>query len=130
MVVDVVDLNLTKLNLKKAYDQGRQRSAKELYNRRNVEILEVNKIRENEYDVEAEVKGNSWDYYSVNLSIEGEDITNCSCKCMDYAKGHICKHILATCMEVIDPHSASTIEGKKKLEIKRIKEMEELQRQW
>ena len=34
----------------------------------------------------------------------------------DYKNGNICKHIIATSMEIIEPHYASTIEGRRKIE--------------
>ena len=43
-------------------------------------------------------------------------INNCTCTCEDYYKGYLCKHIIATSMEVIEPHYASTVEGRAKLE--------------
>ena len=42
-------------------------------------------------------------------------ITDSSCTCEDYKNGNLCKHIIATSMEVIEPHNANTKEGKRKL---------------
>lgn len=39
-----------------------------------------------------------------------------TCTCEDYYNGNLCKHIIATSMEVIEPHYASTIQGRRKIE--------------
>ncbi len=65
--------------------------------------------------------------YKVGLYIEGATITGSRCTCGDYRSGYLCKHIIATSMEVIDPHYASTEAGRKELE--RIQKQEQLKRE-
>ncbi len=114
MIIDVVDLNLEKLQFTRSYTQERLSRGREIFRRGFAEIKEVNKIDENNYYIEGEVQGN-YDNYSTTLTISGNIITECTCTCQDYYKGNLCKHIIATSMEAINPHYASTLQGQKKL---------------
>ena len=124
MVVDVIDLNFKTLNFSKKYDTARYSRAKRIYRNNDVEIKEVNKVDSNKYNVKAGVYGN-YGYYNIKFDINGSIINNCSCTCDDYKNGYLCKHIIATSMEVIEPHNASTINGVKRLEAERIKKHKE-----
>lgn len=117
MVIDVVDLNFKTLNFTKRYDQARYSRGKRLYNNGLAEVENVNKVDDNNYIVESTVEGN-YDTYDITLEISGNMIKNSTCTCEDYHKGNLCKHIIATSMEVIEPHYASTIEGRRRLEEK------------
>ena len=121
MIVDVIDLDFETLNFSKRYDPARYNRGRSLYNRGLVDVQNVNKIDEGKYSVEASVDGN-YDTYTTYLEISGIMINKFSCTCADYDKGNLCKHIIATSMEVIEPHHASTIEGEVRL---RKKEQEE-----
>lgn len=123
MIVDVIDLNFETLNFSKRYDPARYRRGRGLYNRGLVDVQNVNKIDEGKYSVEASVDGN-YDTYTTYLEISGIMINKYSCTCADYDNGYLCKHIIATSMEVIEPHHASTIEGAVRLR-KKQKEEEE-----
>ena len=121
MVIDVVDLNFKTLNFSKRYEGSRYRKGIQLYNRRNAQIDKVETDDERNYSVKASVEGNL-DTYRTTLEIKGNTIIESTCTCEDYYGGNLCKHIIATSMEVIEPHYASTIEGRKKLEEKRKEE--------
>lgn len=132
MIIDVIDLNFETLNFNRRYDTTRYGRGTSIYNKRLVTIKKVNKIDEKNYSVEASVDGN-YDTYTTNIEICGNMINNSTCTCEDYYKGNLCKHIIATSMEIIDPHYASTIEGTKRLEEKKKdearKRLEEIKKQ-
>lgn len=131
MIIDVIDLNFKDLQFNKRYDMSRYNRGRGIYNNRYVEVTKVEKIDDENYDVEASVDG-YYDTYTTTLKIYRSLIRKCSCTCEDYRKGNLCKHIIATSMEVIEPHCASTNEGRIKLEEKRQEEerkrLEELKR--
>ena len=129
MIVDVIDLDIEKLDFLKSYSYDRKNRGENLYRRKCVQIKEVDKKEDGEYKISAYVEGN-YDYYSVVLKIAGNKVKNYSCECKDYQNGNICKHILATCCEIIDPHFASTKEGKKRKEEQERKAREEAIRLW
>lgn len=120
MIIDVVDLEFQTLNFNKRYDTNRYKRGTTIYRNGNASIDKVEKIN-NEYFVKATVEGN-YDTYNTNLTINGNMITKSSCTCEDFYNGNLCKHIIATSMEVIEPHYASTVEGRKKIEQKRKEE--------
>ena len=130
MIIDVVDMDLKTLQFSRRYDTARYKRGTQIYNKGNVEIKVVEKT-DNNYKVEAVVEGN-YDDYTTKLLITGNLIKDCSCTCEDFYKGNLCKHIIATSMECLDPHYASTTEGFKKLEQKRKEEekkrLEEIKR--
>ncbi len=131
MIIDVVDLKLETLNFTKKYDFARYRRGTTIYNNGLVEVKSVNKKDEKSYFIEASVEGN-WDTYRTTLEIKGNTIKQSTCTCEDYYGGNLCKHIIATSMEVIEPHYASTKEGKKRFEEKKKEEerkrVEEIQK--
>ncbi len=108
MIIDVTELNLGELNFTKEYDIMRMKRAKSIYCEDGVDITKVEKISEKYIKIYAKVKGSSWEKYHVELDIENETITHCKCTCEDYRNGFICKHIIATSMETLDPHSPNT----------------------
>lgn len=115
MIIDVAELEFEKLHFDRSYDSARYRRGTSIYNKGCVEIRQVNQIDKESYSVEASVDGN-FDEYTTTLKIKGNLIKNYTCTCEDYYKGYLCKHILATSMEVINPHYASTNEGKARYE--------------
>ncbi len=115
MIIDVVNLNLKTLHFNRQYDTARYKRGKSLYNRKSVQVKNVDKTGETSYEVEAYVDGN-YDTYTVELSINGNLIHKSKCTCEDYKKGNLCKHIIATSMEVLEPHYASTDDGYKELQ--------------
>ena len=115
MIIDVVDLELETLNFTRRYDPARYRRGTIIYNDGLVEIESVDKKDERNYSVKASVEGNL-DTYRTTLEIKGNTIIESTCTCEDYYGGNLCKHIIATSMEVIEPHYASTKEGKKRYE--------------
>lgn len=130
MIIDITDLNADTLNFNKSYDSTREYRARRIYKDRCVEINKVEKLKENNndvYDIYASVEGN-YDDYDVHVKIKNNTVVESNCTCPDHAKGYLCKHILATCMEIMDPQDASTKEGKAKLEEKNRKIREELQK--
>lgn len=131
MIIDVIDLNFKDLQFNRYYDMNRYNRGRSIYNNRYVEVTKVEKIDDENYDIEASVDG-YYDTYTTTLKIYRNLIRKCSCTCEDYRKGNLCKHIIATSMEVIEPHYASTNEGRIKLEEKRQEEerkrLEELKR--
>ena len=131
MIIDVVDLKFETLNFNRRYDSARYRRGTSIYNKGLVEVQKVNKIDEKNYYIEASVEGN-YDTYTTYLEICGNMIKKSTCTCEDYYNGNLCKHIMATSMEVIKPHYASTSEGKAKLEAKKKEEaqkrLEEIKR--
>lgn len=132
MIIDVVDLNFKTLNFNKRYDTNRYKRGTRIYQEGYASVDIVEKTNDNNYLIEATVEGN-YDIYTTNLTICGNMITESSCTCEDYYKGNLCKHIIATSMEVIKPHYASTEEGKEKIEERQHEEvrrrLEELKRQ-
>ena len=132
MIIDVMDLDFKTLNFSRTYDPSRYKRGISIYNRGNVNIQEVNKLDDLTYSVRALVDGN-FDTYKTTLKIFKNMITECSCTCEDYNAGNLCKHIIATSLEVIDPHYPSTTEGMKQLLERRKQEekkrMEELKKQ-
>ena len=121
MIVDVVDLNFGTLQFGRKYDPARYERGREIYNNANVVVDSVNKT-DDEYYIEASVKG-YYDDYNTTLTIKGELIKESTCTCEDYIKGNLCKHIIATSMEVIKPHYASTNEGIRRMEQNRMIEV-------
>ena len=121
MVVDIIDLELETLQLNKRYDINRYRRGEKLFNEGNVQIEKVVLDKDNNYKVQADVEGN-YDYYTTNIEIYNNEVQKCSCTCEDFYKGNLCKHILATYMEIKEPHYASTPDGRKRLEERRIEE--------
>ena len=121
MIIDVVDLKFETLNFNRRYDPARYRRGTGIYNKGLVTVESVNKIDEKNYSIEASVEGN-YDTYTTNLEICGNIIKESTCTCEDYYNGNLCKHIIATSMEIIEPHYASTKEGRKKFEEKKKEE--------
>ena len=121
MIVDIIDVDFETLHFNHRYDQRRYMRGKDIYREEKVQIEEVNQLKDNCYKIEAYVEGN-YDNYNTELKIDGELITDYSCTCEDFYKGNLCKHILATSMEAISPHYASTEEGRKKLKEKKKEE--------
>lgn len=132
MIIDVLDLKYETLNFTRRYDPVRYRRGTGLYNKGLVSVETVNKIDEKNYSIKATVEGN-YDTYTTTLEVSGNRITNSTCTCEDYNNGNLCKHIIATSMEIIEPHYASTEEGRKKLEERQKEEarkrLEEIRRQ-
>lgn len=132
MIIDVVDLEFETLQFNRRYDPSRYKRGTNLYNKGLATVENVNKIDEKNYLIEASVEGN-YDTYTTTLTICGNMIQKSTCTCEDYYNGNLCKHIIATSMETIDPHYASTKEGRKKIEEKRKEEerkrLEEIKRQ-
>ena len=127
MIIDVTDLEIDVLNFKKSYDPERQRRGKRIYDEEDVTIKEVDKKTEEEYEVKARVNGN-YDIYTTKLNINKKMINDWSCTCEDYYNGNICKHIIATSYEIIEPHRPSTKKGLEKY-FEQIRKQYELQRQ-
>jgi len=129
MVVDVIDLKFEHIVLQQEYDQRRKSRGIELYVNKAVLIQRVEKTNNNHHIVNAVVNGNRG-FYRVLIELEGNVVEECECTCEDYNAGNVCKHILATCMEIGDPHNASTPEGKMKLEKQILNEIEERRREY
>ena len=119
MIVDIKDLDFKRLQLGRSYEETRYAKGNILYRRGSVEIQKVELNEDNTYTIEANVKGSQEQTYQTTLLISGNFIQDSSCTCLDYKAGNLCKHIIATSMEAIAPHYASTIEGKKEIEEKR-----------
>ena len=128
MIVDVCDIGLKNIDFTTPFDPIRQRRARGIYNSKSIEILSVDKeelSNKNYYNVSARVVGNY--VYMVNLEIENTMLKKYSCTCPDANEGCKCKHILATCMEILDPHKPST--EKKKDEMRKAQENLKKERQ-
>ena len=121
MIIDVVDLNLKRLDFNQSYDMGRYTKGMHIYSLGRVKVNKVEINDENTYEIEADVDGN-YDNYTTTLTIKGNMIKDCTCTCADYQKGNLCKHIIATAREVLDPHYASTEKRRKEIEKQRIEE--------
>lgn len=121
MIIDVVDLKFETLRFNRSYDTGRYKRGRNIYNNGQVEVIKVDQIDEKNYFIEASVDGN-YDDYTTTLEIKGNMINHSTCTCEDFYKGNLCKHIIATSMEALEPHYASTKEGMKKLEEKKKEE--------
>ena len=130
MIIDVVDLTLKTLNFIEKYDPSRFKKAKTLYNNEDAEVTKVEKLDDNSLIVWGRVVGNYWSQYSTKLEIKGSTVNKWSCTCEDYKAGNLCKHILATSLETIEPHQPSTEEKKKEIIEARKKELEELRKQY
>lgn len=121
-----MDLDFKKLKFNRTYDINRQKRGKGIYQRGEVQVDRVEKIGEDEYAIDAEVNRREG-LYIVNLLIKNGTVDEATCTCADFNNGNLCKHILATSMEVISPHYASTVEGKKREEERRIAEFKKRQ---
>ena len=124
MIIDVMDLKLEELNFRTRYSSERYSKGKRLFNNEKVLIDKVEIKNNGKYEIEATVEGN-YDNYDTKLIIDNEIIEKFSCTCADFYNGNLCKHVIATSMECLDPHYAST---DKKREILLKEREEELQR--
>ncbi len=130
MEIDVIDLNFKQINFNRNYDSSRYFKARKIYNNLDVIINTVQKLATSDgniYKINSEVNGN-YDIYRVYLELNENNLKKSTCTCADYDNGNFCKHILATCMEVIDPHNASTDAGRKILQEEMVKRQEELKK--
>lgn len=125
MLIDVTDLQYKTLSFNRQYDVKRYNRGRSIYNGGLALITSVDKKDDKNYDIKATVRGN-YGIYNVTLSLCGNMITDSSCTCEDYKNGNLCKHIIATSMEVIEPHNANTKEGKRKLIEKQKQEMQRM----
>ena len=132
MVIDVIDLNLKTITLMQAYDSDRNLKANQIYRSHQVAIMKVDCVKDDDYKIEAKVDSSMFsnEKYNVNLEIKNSTVISCNCECMDNQKGNICKHILATCKELISPHEATTFEGMLKLTMQRNAEEKERRRKF
>ena len=134
MIIDVMDLKLTKLNFPRQYEEARRVRAKMLYNDEFVEIVNVEKTGDNSFIISASVEGNNQSAYDVTLKINTNStsgyVKEYSCECEDYYNGNLCKHILATSMETIGPHYPSTKERKDKIYQNKRRQEEEKRREY
>ena len=121
MIIDVVDLKFETLNFNRSYDNSRYRKGSSIYNNGFVKVKSVDKINENEFYIRASVKGN-YGTYTTTLNISNNTINKYTCTCADFSNGYLCKHIIATSMEVLEPHSASTPQGQRAIERKKKEE--------
>ena len=122
MIIDVIDLKLNNLQFSKKYSTARYNRGKTIYNNGYAEVKKVEKINDNEYHVKGSVNGSYYNTYNTSLEIKGNIINKCKCECEDYKGGNLCKHIIATAMEAIDPHIASTPDGKRRMRKKQEEE--------
>lgn len=128
MIIDVIDLKFEKLNFIRSYDPVRLARGRIVYRSQSAVVTKVEKIDKTNYVIEAKVEGTYEREYDVKLKINDDYIRECSCTCEDFYNGNICKHILATSMEVIEPHNASTAEGTARLRQRQKEEEEERRR--
>ena len=128
MEIDIMDLNIKVLNFEKQYETSRIKHGKEIFYNEGVTITEVEQLNDNKFNIKARVDGKYNTWYQVNLSIQKDTVKKYSCTCEDYKKGYICKHILATSMEAIQPHRPSTAARRNKIAEEERKEREEKQR--
>lgn len=131
MVVDVTDLGFETINLKRNYDTTRFLKGKKIYEAEKVNIREIDDIstgKDKRYKVKAKVIGQR-DRYDVELELKNTYLENWSCTCPDEGSNY-CKHILATCLEVADPHgpNTETRRNAKLEELRKIQEERELAR--
>lgn len=132
MLVEVMDLDIPELKFSRTYDPARYRRGIAIFNNENARITKVEMIDDKEYFVEGLVEGN-YDDYTTTLKVVENIITETTCTCEDYIKGNLCKHIIATAFELMDPTYPSTekrkqeIEEEQKLKIKR--RLEEIKRE-
>lgn len=137
MVIDVTDIGIKTINLKKNYDTTRFLKAKRIYEEERIAIKEVENLSDSKdktYKIKATVLGQRGKY-NVELELKNTYLENWSCNCLDVGSNY-CKHVLATCLEVADPHEPNTqakkqarIEEARKLEAQRALEREEKMRQ-
>ena len=123
MVIDIMDLGINELDFSEEYDMNRYKRGVRIFEKENVSINKVDKIDEENIKIEATVQGNNG-RYNTTLKIHNKTITNSTCTCEDYYKGNLCKHIIATAFETIEPHNANTLDGIRKLVKKRQEEEE------
>lgn len=77
MIIDVIDLNFKDLQFNRRYDMSRYNRGRSIYNNRYVEVTKVEKIDDENYDVEASVDG-YYDTYTTILKIYRSLIRKCS----------------------------------------------------
>ncbi len=125
MIIDVINLEFKELNFPKKCDKIKMQRAKQIYEKESVKVTKVDKKNEENFEIDASAEENYNQKYDIKLNILKNTIKEYSCTCKDYNNGHICKHILATKLEVINPHTPSTEKEIKKIIEKRKKEEEE-----
>lgn len=125
MVIDVMELNFKKLNFIRSYESSRMLRGRAIYYNEMARVTKVEKLDEKNYIISAKVEGSQDNEYDVTLKINDTYIRECSCTCEDFYNGNLCKHIIGTSMEVIEPNQPSTEEYREKLEEKERREREE-----
>lgn len=122
MVIDITDVGIPTINLRKNYDTTRFLKGKKIYEGERVHIREVEDTssgKDKSFEIKATVRGQR-DRYDVELKLKNTILENWSCTCPDEGSNY-CKHILATCLEVADPHGPNT-DAKKREELDRLVE--------
>ena len=117
MIVDIIDVELKNLKYNRKYGINRYKKGRAMYNKGLAKVKKVDKIDEKNYYIETLMKENN-EIYNITTKIYENIIKESTCTCEDYKNGNICRHIIATHMEIEEPHYASTPRGKKELEKK------------
>lgn len=124
MIIDVIDLNQKDINFTKPYKTNLFSKGRLLFDNGMADIAQVQRNAEGDVTVYADV-GNYWNAYKVRLNLSGNMAMDYECTCRNFKSGEICEHIIATCFEILNPHQASTKEGRARLVEERRKQIEE-----
>lgn len=123
MEIDVRELNFKNLKFHSRIEAGRYKRGETIQANENVSLTSAGKD-ENKYLIKASVADRN-DIYKTTLKINGEDIVSAECTCLDYYKGHLCKHIIATYLETLNPHNKETYQERKIKVEKKIEDSKE-----
>lgn len=94
-------VNIKKISFNKSYNMSKYLKAQNIYAQSKAKILDIQEVGDKEYIIKSVVQGARCPY-NIELKINSGYVKNWVCSCPDDET--YCKHILATCMETIDPH--------------------------
>ena len=80
--------------------------ARKYVKEKRVDICEISKTAKNERRISAFVNGSENNKYSVEININNGTVSSYKCNCMDESR--VCKHILATLLEVYNKYNDIT----------------------
>ena len=85
---------------------------KEYYSNRRAHIEMIMYENDNTYRINGRVRGNYFDTYYTEVLVKNGVIVEHDCDCFDHEKSRMCKHVIATLYEAIEPQSILPIKEK------------------
>lgn len=102
MITEENNIKIKKISFKKNYNMSKYLKAQNIYSQGKVKIDNIQFLGEKDYVIKSVVQGSKCPY-NVELDVHNGYVKESICSCPDDET--FCKHILATCMEAIDPHT-------------------------